>query len=405
MVAQFYPPIRGGIERHVQTLATALAARGHRVAVATLWHKGLQEFEFEQGVSIYRVRGTLPRFARLFTVERQHSPPFPDPEVTLALRRIITIEQPEIVHAHNWMVHSFLPLKAWSRARLVMTLHDCEVACAQMRFMFRDNELCCGPRFARCWDCTVHHYGSLRGPGILLGNQVMSRFERAAVDMFLPVSCAIADANRLAGSRAPFQVVPNFVPDKVAEVKDNADQRLSQLPAEGFILQVGDLVPDKGVQVLMDAYAGLPSAPPLVLIGRRDARSPASLPAHVVVLQDWPHDLVMHAWQRSLFGTVASTCLDASPTVTLEAMSSGRSVIGSRIGGIADQIEDGETGLLVPPGDVPALRNAMARLIENPALRTRLGEAARQKAIQFQSSTVVSRIEGIYSALSRQSQL
>ncbi len=46
MAAHFYPAIMGGIERHVQTLATALAGREHRVAVATLWHKGLPEFEF-----------------------------------------------------------------------------------------------------------------------------------------------------------------------------------------------------------------------------------------------------------------------------------------------------------------------------------------------------------------------
>lgn len=399
MVAQFYPPIVGGVERHVHSLATALAARGHSVAVATLWHSGLPEFEVDQGVNIYRVHGTVQRFGALFTVERQHAPPFPDPEVLLALRRIIAIERPEIVHAHNWMIHSFLPLKAWSRARLVMTLHNCEVTCAQMRFMYRDTELCSGPRLTKCLDCTAHHYGTVKGTGILFGNSTMSRFERTAVDMFLPVSRAIADANRLTHAPAHFQVVPNFVPDDVADVNDDADPRLSQLPSEDFVLQVGDLVPDKGINVLLEAYRRLPSAPPLVLIGRRLSTSPRELPPNVTLIEGLPHDLVMRAWRRSLFGTVPSTCLDASPTVTLEAMCSGRPVIGSQIGGIQDQIVDGETGFLVPPGDREALRRAMERLIMDPALRARMGQAAKHRAKQFQASTIVSRIEAIYTAL------
>jgi len=219
------------------------------------------------------------------------------------------------------------------------------------------------------------------------------------VDMFLPVSNAIADANGLSGSRLPFQVVPNFVPDDVTNVSNDSDPQLSQLPAKDFILQVGDLVPDKGVEVLLNAYAGLSSAPPLVLIGQRWPKTPIRWPANATVIEGLPHALVMQAWKRSLFGTVPSTCLDASPTVTLEAMASGRPVIGSRIGGITDQITDGETGFLVPPGDTEALGKAMACLIADPVLCKRMGEAAKRKVIDFQANTVVTRIEQLYKQL------
>ena len=50
MLSQFYPPIIGGVEQHVRTLSVELVSRGHDVAVATLWHKGLAEFELDQGV-------------------------------------------------------------------------------------------------------------------------------------------------------------------------------------------------------------------------------------------------------------------------------------------------------------------------------------------------------------------
>jgi len=399
MLAQFYPPILGGIEQHVSSLGAALAARGHQVSVATLWHPGQREFEMDGAVAVYRVHGFVQRFARLYTTERKHSPPFPDPQAMLALRHIIAQVQPEIVHAHNWIVHSFLPLKQWSRAKLVVTLHDCGLACVQMRMMYRDTELCAGPVLSKCLRCSVYHYGAIKGAVTLLGNWVMSGVERSLVDMFLPVSRAVAEANQLTGTGLPFLVVPNFVPDDVAVVQDQADPRLAQIPQDGFILQVGDLALDKGIGVLLDAYAGLASPPPLVVIGRRLADSPTSFLPNVTVVEGWPHALVMQAWQRSLFGAVPSMCLDASPTVTLEAMASGRPIVGSCIGGIVDQVVDGETGLLVPPGDVAALRQAMARLIADPALRARMGEAARRKVVEFQSSAVVSKIEQAYQSL------
>jgi glycosyltransferase involved in cell wall biosynthesis len=245
----------------------------------------------------------------------------------------------------------------------------------------------------------MHHYGPIKGMVTLCGNWAIGGLERSRVDMFLPVSRAIAEANELVGTRTPFQIIPNFVPDNVADVSDDTDLRIAQLPADGFILQVGDLALDKGIGVLLKAYAGLSPTAPLVLIGRRLTESPATWPPNVIVVEDLPHALVMQAWRRSLFGTVPSTCLDAFPTVTLEAMASGRPIIGSRIGGIMDQIIDGETGFLVPPGDVAALSQAMARLIADSGLRQRMGEAARRKVTEFQASVVVTEIERVYQTL------
>src|SRR5919108_3633472 len=137
MLAQFYyPSVGGGEETHVRTLSAALAARGHDVAVATFWNEGLAEFEIDRGVRIYRIRSTVQRAGWLFSeTERRHAPPFPDPEALWALRRVIAHEQPEIVHAHNWLVHSFLPLQAWSNAGLVVTLHDYSLSCAKKRLV------------------------------------------------------------------------------------------------------------------------------------------------------------------------------------------------------------------------------------------------------------------------------
>ncbi len=398
MLSQFFPPLSGGIERHVQSLSQALVQRGHDVSVATLLHKDLPECEIVAGVRIYRVRGTMQRIGSLFTTDRQHTPPFPDPEITLALRKIIEKERPEIVHGHDWMVRSFLPLKRWSRAKLVRTLHDCELACAQMRFMFKDVQLCEGPGLGKCIACAAHHYGTVKGLVTLISNQGMRQFEMNFVDAFIPVSRAVAEANQFDLRQPTVHILSNFVPDDVTEEAEQVSPN-GHLPAPGFILQVGDLVPDKGINVLLQAYSHLQTPPPLVLIGRKLAESPRALPQGAVLIENLPHALVMEAWKRCLFGTVASTCLDASPTVTLEAMASGRAVIGSRLGGITDQIADRETGLLVEPGSAPELETAMAQLIMDNKLRERLGRAARERVKEFQASNIVARLEQIYGNL------
>ncbi len=70
--------------------------------------------------------------------------------------------------------------------------------------------------------------------------------------------------------------------------------------------------------------------------------------------------------------------------------------MASRIGGLADVVVDGETGLLVRPGAREALTVAMARLVEDADLRGRLGEAARERAKRFSPAAVVPRFEGAY---------
>jgi len=80
----------------------------------------------------------------------------------------------------------------------------------------------------------------------------------------------------------------------------------------------------------------------------------------------------------------------------MEAMAMGCPVIASRIGGLSDIVADGETGLLVPPGDWQALQQAMQRLLDDPALRVRMRTQAKQRVGLFQAKTVVPQIEQVY---------
>jgi glycosyltransferase involved in cell wall biosynthesis len=401
MLTQSYPPLVGGEERHVRNLSIELTSRGHDVAIATLWHEGLPAYECDQGVRVYRLRAMMQRMSGLFREkERRHSPPFPDPEALEALRRIIIRERPDIVHAHNWLVHSFTPLKAWSRARLVVTLHDCSLVCVQQQFLYHA-ALCSGPGMAKCLQCSAEIYGIAKGVPITLANWTWGKVEQQAVDMFLPVSSAVAGANQLARRMVPYRVIPNFIPDDVDVPLAGDPSFLAQLPEDNYLLFVGNVGRDKGVEVLFQAYTTMDSQVPLVLIGQPEVGFAADLPPNVRLLQSWPHHAVMSAWRRCSIALMPSICLDACPTVTMEAMAMGRPVVASRIGGLPDIVVDGETGFLITPGDYRALREAVQRLLSDQALRERMGAVAKQKVVQFQAKTVVPRFEEIYREVSQ----
>ena len=403
MLFQFYPPTIGGEEDQVRHLSYELAARGHEVAVATFWKQGLARFEMDRGVRVHRIASTVQRAAWLFSdTERRHAPPFPDPEAVWALRTIIKREQPEIVHAHNWLVHSFLPLKLWSHAKLIVTLHDYSLACTKKRLMYQGVP-CSGPALQKCLRCAAEHYGTLKGFTSVWGNLGMGRLEHTLVDMFLPVSHAVALGNGLVESGLPFQVVPDFLPEHFAPAQPDCAAYLAQLPQEDYLLFVGDLGYEKGVDVLLRAYAELDDAPPLVLIGRAYGDTPTELPPNVRLLKSWPHYAIMEAWRRSLMALAPSVWPEPFGLVAIEAMASGRPVIASDTGGLSDIVVHGQTGLLVPPGDAGALRQAIEQLLANAELRERMGQAGQSRLRHFQASTVVPQVESVYLSLFKDS--
>lgn len=404
MLAQFYLPIVGGEERFVADLSAELAARQHDVMIVTLWHEGLPEFEIDQGVRIYRVRGTMQRMGMLFSESsRQYAPPFPDPEVLLALRRIIQQEKPDIVHAHNWFAHSFTPLKAWSKARFVMSLHDYSHLCVQKRLM-RQDARCSGPGLTKCLACGTHFYGLAKGPLSTTANFFWAARERKAVDLFLPVSQAVVEGCQLEKYGVPYRVISNFVPDEIEAHAAENHPLYERLPKEDFLLFVGDITFDKGAETLLQAYAALDTQMPLVLIGREllpdlEKRFPQHILQRVHLLGRWPHEAVMGAWKRCTIGLVPSIVAETFGLVALEAMSMGKPVIAARNGGLTDVVIDHETGLLVPPGDPQALQSAITYLLDHPDIRADMGQRGRLRAKNFHARAIIPRFERAYEEL------
>jgi glycosyltransferase involved in cell wall biosynthesis len=409
MASDFYPPFIGGAERQVQLLSQELALRGHIVGVATVWHSGQHEQQDDAGVQVRRIKGLTTRVS-WFSKDphRRFHPPFPDPGIVWGLRRLVRQWRPEVVHAHGWIAYSCAAALLGTSIPLVVSVRDYGYTCA-LRTLLHGGEVCDGPAPAKCLACAARSYGLPKSAaavgGVFAGRALLTRKIAAthSVSTFVQQTVRrdllrnLARTSKLDRESIPDIVVPSFLVESGDAALDQA--YTDRLPDRPYILFVGALQPHKGLGPLLAAYERLDDPPPLVLIGSVWPETPKRFPPSVMVLHNVPHHVVMAAWERSLFGVAPSVWPDPLPGVVREGMSKGKAVIASNIGGNTDMISHGENGLLVPPGDVDALAAAMRRLIDNPALRERLGQAGRLSARQYAASAVLPRFEAIYQQL------
>ena len=138
------------------------------------------------------------------------------------------------------------------------------------------------------------------------------------------------------------------------------------------VLFVGRLSPEKGILEFLEATEGLAR----VVVGDGPLRGRA--PESVGFI---PHDLLGGYYERAAIVCVPSR-REGYGVTAREAMAYGRPVVATEVGGLVDAVTPEETGLLVPSGDLAALRAALERLLADPALRERLGAAARVQAQQ-----------------------
>ena len=136
------------------------------------------------------------------------------------------------------------------------------------------------------------------------------------------------------------------------------------------VLYVGRLSEEKGVAELLEATNGLRR----VIVGDGPLRD--GVPEAVGFVP--PGELGPY-YERAAV-VVCPSRREGYGVVAREAMAYGRPVVATAVGGLLDAVEDGVTGLLVPPRDPAALRAALVRLLDDAPLRRRLGESARERA-------------------------
>ncbi len=152
-----------------------------------------------------------------------------------------------------------------------------------------------------------------------------------------------------------------------------------------LIVAVGRLAEPKDALTLVRALAAVPGRPfTALLVGDGPDRPSVAVEVRRLGLQDavalaGTRDDVPELLARSDVFALSSRS-EGAPISILEAMAAGLPVVSSRVGGVPELVVDGETGLLVPPGDPEAMAVALGRLVADADLRHRLGAAGRERA-------------------------
>lgn len=199
-----------------------------------------------------------------------------------------------------------------------------------------------------------------------------------------------------------------FRPDDSVRAQARNEARI---PEDAVVfLYLGRLSRDKGVLDLARAFAALALSQPsayLAIVGPDEESLRHPIEDIVAKCTDRVRFVDYTDKPQDFMAAADAFCLpsyrEGFGQVALEAAACGLPVIASRIYGVVDAVSDGETGLLHPPGDVPALRTQMETLLKDAALRAQLGRAGRERALRdFSAQRVTQALVDYYSALTPQ---
>jgi phosphatidylinositol alpha-mannosyltransferase len=362
IVSQSYYPRYGGVTEHVHHTAIELRRRGHQVTIIT---------------SHFR-RGEAPSGPEVERIGYNLLIPFNGAFVDLAvgirlrsqLRGLLKRHAFDILHTHAPLVPT-LPLIAIETAE-----------CPQ-----------------------VGTFHTTSGPSRL-------------IELFLgPLTARMKRLDaRIAVSETARDFAAQYFPGEYLVIPNGVDTERFHPAVEPFpewrdpdrvnVLFVGRLDPRKGVQVLLEAMsevlartgdrARLLIVGDSYLRGRFEGSLAPATRAHVHFLGHVPsHDLPRWYATGDIFVSPALGH-ESFGIVLVEAMASGRAVVASDIPGYRSVVQPGVNGVVTPPGDVPALAEAIAALVMDPERRATLAQRGRERALEFAWPHITDRIEAVY---------
>jgi glycosyltransferase involved in cell wall biosynthesis len=392
---------RGGANLYCLELSRVLEEAGHRVVHFSMKDAANEPCPdadlFVEHVDFDEPGGPLARlhaFGRVIY----------SPQARRRIGRLVERHRPDIAHLHN-VYHQISPsiLPALHRRGIpvLLTAHDYKLVCPNYT-LFDGDRVC-----ERCLDGQVHrvattgcHGGSV-AKGVTLAfeaflHRLLGTYVRHLDHVVAPGPFMRDTLVRFGFPADRITVIPNFV-DPLPDAPDGAEG--------DYILYFGRLSREKGLMTLVQAMRRLPGSTLIIAgdgpeRGALEAACGGEGPANVRFLGHRTPEEVRRLVGGSRFTVLPSIWYENCPLSVLESMARGRPVVGARIGGIPDLIEDGRDGLLFAPGDADDLAEKIERLEKDGDLRRALGRAAFRKVGRLYSREVhVRSIVSLYERL------
>lgn len=317
------------------------------------------------------------------------------------MRELIATTRFDVAHLHIYygkITSSILPVLKDAGIPIVQTVHDYKLICP-VYTCSRGGKPCEACHGKEYWRAFVHrcNRGSYLRSAISMSESYVSRWlgSIAAIDRFVAVSRFFAEKMKANGlDSEKISVVPNFI--DVVRFK-------SQTEAGRYFVYFGRVERSKGIVTLLKAFEQL-SDIPLVVIGSgeflAEARALAAASANIQFVGFKRGSELYGLVGGAVASILPAEAYENCPISILESFALGRPVIGARIGGIPELIEDGEDGYVFEPGDVNALSQCI-RTVWAQRTRNEMGKAARQKAEQqFSADVHYRRIRAVYDSVS-----
>ena len=296
-------------------------------------------------------------------------------------RRLLTQCRPDIVHIHNLfplISPSILTLCREAGLPVVMTVHNYRLVCPNGLHLARQEicEKCAG---GREWWCVLRNCeGSFfKSLGYAIRNYV-ARKQRLYLDN-VTMYAALTEFQRQRLIR------DGFPAERIVVIPNMAQSPPQPTPCElgDYVGFVGRMSPEKGIPSLLAAARACRTIPFRAAGGTdRMPELPAQAPTNFEFLGHLNHKDLSLFYSSSRFNVLCSTCFEGFPQTLVEAMLYSKPVVCSRIGGLAEIVEEGVTGLLFEPGNANDLRKRIEYLWDRPSLCREMGQAARQKALR-----------------------
>jgi glycosyltransferase involved in cell wall biosynthesis len=370
----------GGVGAHIAASIGALEAAGCEVVL-------LSGREGPAGAPAARV---IPGLERKQTSD----------EVRRELLEAIEEVSPDVVHLQQLPDGELIPLVR-RHAPVVANIHNFVACTSSWKFFRRPGDECKRPHGPGCWPhLLLHGCAHSRDPRDLPGKYAnttrMVRGLRSA-DATVAHSRFIADHLALndIGETVVAPLFPHPAPTS------------SPVPSSGPVVFSGRITRAKGIETFLRALAPLETEVEVcgdgwLLPGARRLAERLGI-AERVAFHGWTApDALSRAYRRARVVVVPSHWPEPFGLVGIEAMGHGRPVVATATGGIPEWLVDGETGVLVEPGDARALTEALAGLLADPDRCARLGaRAAAHVGERFTPERYVEAISAAYRTAER----